>query len=128
MTGEGIDDIIAFNERVIAAIPDMRMEARHVTVDPDGNRAILECRHSGTATGELTTRFGVLAATGNWFQFESVHTVTFDESGLASEIRRYWDLYEVLRDQGMRARKRSLTDVRSGPDDEDMTGPKPVCD
>jgi DNA-binding CsgD family transcriptional regulator/predicted ester cyclase len=101
MTGEGIDDIIAFNERVIAAIPDMRIAATHVTVDPDGNRAILECLHSGTATGELTTRFGVLPATGKRFKFESVHIVTFDESGLVSDIRRYWDLYEVLRDQGI---------------------------
>jgi DNA-binding CsgD family transcriptional regulator/predicted ester cyclase len=101
MTGEGIDDIIAFNERVIAAIPDIRIEARHVTVDPDGNRAILECLHSGTATGELTTRYGVLPATGKRFEFGSVHIVTFDESGLVSEIRRYWDLYELLRDQGI---------------------------
>jgi DNA-binding CsgD family transcriptional regulator/predicted ester cyclase len=101
MTGEGIDDIVAFNERVIAAVPDMRIEARHVTVDPDGNRAILECLHSGTLVGELTTRFGVLPPTGKRFHFGSVHVVTFDESGLASEIRKYWDLYEVLRDQGI---------------------------
>jgi DNA-binding CsgD family transcriptional regulator/predicted ester cyclase len=101
MTGEGIDEIIAFNERVGAAIPDLRIEVRHVTVDPDGNRAILECLHSGTAVGELRTRYGVHPATGRRFQFVSVHIVTFDESGLASEIRRYWDLYELLRDQGI---------------------------
>jgi DNA-binding CsgD family transcriptional regulator/predicted ester cyclase len=101
MTGEGIDAVIAFNERVIVAIPDIRIEARHVTVDPDGNRAILECLHSGTAVGELSTRFGVLPATGKRFQFGSVHVVTFDESGLVSEIRRYWDLCEVLRGQGI---------------------------
>jgi DNA-binding CsgD family transcriptional regulator/predicted ester cyclase len=101
MTGEGIDDIIAFNERVIAAIPDIRIEARRVTVDPDENRAILECLHSGTTVGELTTRFGVLPATGKRFQFGSVHIITFDESGLVSQIRRYWDFYEVLRDQGI---------------------------
>jgi DNA-binding CsgD family transcriptional regulator/predicted ester cyclase len=100
MTGQGIDQIIAFNQLVIDAVPDLRIEARHVTVDPDGNRAILECLHSGTAVGELTTRYGVLPATGNRFQFGSVHIVTFDESGLVSEIRRYWDLYEVLREQG----------------------------
>jgi DNA-binding CsgD family transcriptional regulator/predicted ester cyclase len=101
MTGEGIDDIIAFNERVISAIPDLRIEARRVTVDPDGNRAILECLHSGTAVGQVTTRYGVLPANGKRFQFAAVHIVTFDASGLASEIRRYWDLYEVLRDHGI---------------------------
>jgi len=101
MTGEGIDDIIAFNERVIAAVPDMRIEVSRVTVDPDGNRAILECVHSGTAVGELITRYGVLPATGKHFHLASVHIVSFDESGLASEIRRYWDLYAVLRDQGI---------------------------
>src|SRR5262249_34836041 len=101
MTGEGIDDIVAFNERIIAAIPDIRIEARHVTVDPDANHSILECLHSGTFVGELATRFGVLPATGKRFQFGSVHIVTFDDTGLASEIRRYWDLYALLREQGI---------------------------
>ena len=30
-----------------------------------------------------------------------VRIVAFDQSGLASEIRRYWDLHEVLRNQGL---------------------------
>jgi hypothetical protein len=30
-----------------------------------------------------------------------MQVVTFDESGLASQIRRYWDLHEVLRRQGL---------------------------
>ncbi len=101
MTCDGIEAIIEFNQRVIAAIPDIRIEARHVTIDPDVNRAIFECLHSGTIAGELSTPYGVIPATGKRFQFTSMHVVTFDESGLASEIRRYWDLYEVLRDQGL---------------------------
>ena len=36
-------------------------------------------------------------------QFESIHVVRFDGSGLVSELRRYWDLHEVLRDHGLTA-------------------------
>jgi predicted ester cyclase len=100
-TCEGIDAIIETNQRIIDAVPDLRIEARHVTVDPDHNRAIFECLHSGTLARALPTSSGVLPATGQRFQFASVHVVTFDQSGLVSEIRRYWDLHEVLRDQGL---------------------------
>jgi hypothetical protein len=34
----------------------------------------------------------------------SVHVVTFDESGLVSEVRRYWDLHELLRNHGLAER------------------------
>ena len=53
------------------------------------------------ARSALPTPNGVLPATGQRFQFASVHVVTFDRSGLVSEIRRYWDLHEVLREQGL---------------------------
>jgi hypothetical protein len=55
----------------------------------------------GTLARALPTPNGVLPATGQRFQVASVHVVTFDRSGLVSEIRRYWDLHEVLRDQGL---------------------------
>jgi DNA-binding CsgD family transcriptional regulator/predicted ester cyclase len=98
---EGIDAIIEFNQRIIEVIPDLRIAARHVTVDPDDNRAIFECLHSGTLARPLETLYGALPATGQRFQFASVHIVTFDQSGLVSEVRRYWDLHEVLREQGL---------------------------
>jgi predicted ester cyclase len=100
-TCEGIDAIVESNQEIIDAVPDVRIHARHVTVDSDHNRAIFECLHSGTLAHGLSTPFGVIPATGKRFQFGSVHVVAFDESGLASEIRRYWDLFEVLRDQGL---------------------------
>ena len=100
-TCEGIDAISESNQQIIDAVPDLRLEARHVTVDSEHNRAIFECLHSGTLARPLPTPYGVLPATGRRFQFSSVHVVQFDESGLASEIRRYWDLHEVLRDQGL---------------------------
>jgi DNA-binding CsgD family transcriptional regulator/predicted ester cyclase len=101
MTCEGVDAILEFNRQIIDAIPDIRIDARHVTIDPDGNRAIFECRHSGTLARAFPTPHGVIPATGQRFQFASVHIVTFDDSGLVSEVRRYWDLHEVLRDQGL---------------------------
>jgi DNA-binding CsgD family transcriptional regulator/predicted ester cyclase len=100
-TCEGIDEITESNQRIIDAVPDVRLEARHVTIDPEGNRAIFECLHTGTLGGELSTPFGVIPATGKRFQFASVHVVTFDQSGLVSEIQRYWDLHAVLRDHGV---------------------------
>jgi len=100
-TCEGVDEITESNQRIIDAVPDVRIEARHVTVDPEGNRAIFECLHSGTLAGELSTPFGVIPATGKRFQFASVHVVTFDESGLVSEVQRYWDLHAVLHDHGL---------------------------
>jgi DNA-binding CsgD family transcriptional regulator len=100
-TCEGIDEIVESNRQIIDAVPDMRIDARHVTVDPEGNRAIFECLHSGTLAHALTTQYGEIPATGNRFQFASVHVVAFDQSGLAAEIRRYWDLHEVLRGQGL---------------------------
>jgi len=100
-TCEGIDAIIESNRQIIDAVPDMRIEARHVTVDTERNRAIFECLHTGTLVRAFTTPHGVIPGTGQRFQIASVHVVTYDESGLASEIRRYWDLYEMLREQGL---------------------------
>ena len=100
-TCEGIDAIIESNQHVIDAIPDLRIEARHVTIDASGNRAIFECLHTGTLTRPLATPNGVIPATGQRFQVASVHVVNFDESGLISEIRRYWDLHELLRAHGL---------------------------
>jgi DNA-binding CsgD family transcriptional regulator len=100
-TCEGIDEIVESNQRIIDAVPDVRIGARHVTVDSAGHRAIFECLHSGTLAHPLSTPFGEIPATGQRFQFASVHVVAFDQSGLASEIRRYWDLHEVLRNQGL---------------------------
>jgi DNA-binding CsgD family transcriptional regulator len=100
-TCEGVDAIVESNQQIIDVIPDVRIEARHVTVDAENNRAIFECLQSGTLTRPFSTPYGDIPATGQRFQFASVHVVAFDESGLVSEIRRYWDLHEVLRDQGL---------------------------
>ena len=100
-TCEGIDAIVESNQQVIDAIPDLTIEARHVTVDPDANRAIFECLHSGTLARDLATQYGVIPANGQRFQLASVHVVTFDEAGLVAEVRRYWDLHELLRAQGL---------------------------
>jgi DNA-binding CsgD family transcriptional regulator/predicted ester cyclase len=100
-TCEGVDAIVESNREIIDAVPDVRIHARHLTVDAQQNRAIFECLHTGTLVHALSTPFGVIPATGKRFQFASVHVVAFDESGLVSEIRRYWDLFEVLRDQGL---------------------------
>jgi predicted ester cyclase len=90
-----------FNSQMIDAIPDLRVEARHVTVDSENNRAIFECLHTGTLAQPIATPFGVIPATGQRFQIASVHVVAFDKSGLVSEVRRYWDLHELLREQGL---------------------------
>jgi DNA-binding CsgD family transcriptional regulator/predicted ester cyclase len=100
-TCEGIDAIAQTNQEIIDAVPDVRIEARHVTVDPVHNRAIFECLHSGTLAHPLSTPYGDIPTTGKRFQFASVHVVAFDESGLISEIRRYWDLFGALREQGL---------------------------
>jgi DNA-binding CsgD family transcriptional regulator/predicted ester cyclase len=100
-TCEGSDAIIESNQQVIDAIPDLSIEARHVTVDPAGNRAIFECLHSGTLARDFSTPYGVIPANGQRFQIASVHVVTFDRSGLVSEVHRYWDLYELLRANGL---------------------------
>jgi predicted ester cyclase len=100
-TCDGIDAIIESNQQMIDAVPDLRIDARHVTVDPVGNRAIFECLHSGTLAHELPTPYGVIPATGQRFQLASVHVVEFDRSGFVSEIQRYWDLHALLRDQGL---------------------------
>ena len=97
----GIDAILESNRQVVDAIPDLTIEARHVTLDPAANRAIFECLHSGTLARDLSTPYGVIPANGQRFQIASVHVVTFDQSGLVSEVRRYWDLHELLRNHGL---------------------------
>jgi DNA-binding CsgD family transcriptional regulator len=100
-TCEGIDEIVRSNQEMLEAVPDLRIEARHVTVDSQHNRAIFECLHGGTLTNPLPTPNGVIPATGQRFQLASVHVVAFDRSGLVAEVRRYWDLHALLRDQGL---------------------------
>lgn len=100
-TCTGIEAIIEANRQITDAIPDMYLELRNVTVDRERRRAIFECVHSGTLAAPLSTPHGIIPPTGKPFRFVSVHVVTFDEAGLVSEVRRYWDLYEVLRHQGL---------------------------
>jgi DNA-binding CsgD family transcriptional regulator len=97
----GIDTMITRNQQIADAVPDRRVEMVNLTVDHEHNRAIFECIHSGTLAGPLTTPHGLIPPTGKGFRFVGVDVVTFDETGLAAEIRRYWDLHEVLREQGL---------------------------
>ncbi len=97
----GIDAMIERNQQLQEAVPDRRFELVSLMIDREGNRAIFECVHTGTVMRAFSTPNGMIPATGRRFRFVGVDVVTFDHSGLATEIRRYWDLHEVLRQQGI---------------------------
>ena len=98
--------VLAMAERmkeIVGSTPDWHLELTCVALDRERNRAMVECVQTGTHSGALRTLDATLPACNRSFRFLSVIVLTFDDSGLVSEIRAYWDFLELLRELGLRA-------------------------
>jgi PAS domain S-box-containing protein len=83
------------------AVPDLRAELIGVSVDTEHNVASYEYRVTGTHVRPLRVRDRWYPATGKPFEYVSMAVVTFDDEGLASEIRAYFDFIDIVRQVGL---------------------------
>lgn len=90
----GIDSVRAYYERLMRALPDLRIEVERRHATPDA--VIVECTISGTHLGEWRG----LPATGRAVRFPLCAVYTFDGDRLAGE-RIYYDRATVLRQVGV---------------------------
>jgi predicted ester cyclase len=85
------------------AVPDLNAELVSLMVDEDRNAASYEYTVSGTHLGPLCVRGSWYPATGMPFHYASMAVVTFDDSGLVSEVRSYFDFIDIVRQVGLPA-------------------------
>jgi DNA-binding CsgD family transcriptional regulator/predicted ester cyclase len=83
------------------AVPDLHAELVGLIVDEDRNTASYEYRVSGTHLGPLCVRDQWYPATGRRFRYTSMAVVTFDDRGLVSEVRSYFDFIDIMRQVGL---------------------------
>jgi DNA-binding CsgD family transcriptional regulator/predicted ester cyclase len=83
------------------AVPDLNAELIGLIVDDSRNTASFEYIVSGTHLGPLCVRDSWYPATGRRFQYTSMAIVTFDEHGLVSEVRSYFDFIDIVRQVGL---------------------------
>src|SRR5262249_35804035 len=83
------------------AVPDLRAELVGLSVDADRNLASYEYRVKGTHLGPLCVRDRWYPATGKRLEYLSMAVVTFDDNGLASEVRSYFDFMDIVRQVGL---------------------------
>jgi DNA-binding CsgD family transcriptional regulator/predicted ester cyclase len=88
---------------VASAVPDLNAELVGLIVDEARNTASYEYNVSGTHLGPLFVRDRWYPATGKPFRYSSMAIVTFDDSGLVSEVRSYFDFIDIVRQVGLAA-------------------------
>jgi DNA-binding CsgD family transcriptional regulator/predicted ester cyclase len=83
------------------AVPDLDAELVGLIVDEGRNAASYEYSVTGTHLGPLCVRDRWYPATGKRFRYTSMAIVTFDDSGLVSEVRSYFDFIDIVRQVGL---------------------------
>jgi steroid delta-isomerase-like uncharacterized protein len=86
-----------------SAVPDLHADLVSLIVDKDRNTASCEYIVTGTHLGPLCVRDSWYPATGQRFQYTSMAIVTFDDNGLVSEVRSYFDFIDIVRQVGLAA-------------------------
>ena len=87
---EGIVALVERGRALAAAVPDWRATLVSLTVDPLSDRAVFECKQSGTQVCDVETPSGVVRATGKPFKFASTAVIEFDDRGRAARVRSYF--------------------------------------
>jgi len=85
------------------AVPDLHAELVGLIVDEGRNTASYEYTVTGTHLGPLCVRDSFFPATGRPFRYTSMAVVTFDDDGLVSEVRSYFDFVDIVRQVGLAA-------------------------
>ena len=89
--------LLARVQALVTAVPDLSMKDCSFTFDVGKYRAVFETVETGTMRGDLTSPHGEIRATGQPFEVHAVQIVTFDDSGLATKVRTYFDTAEAHR-------------------------------
>ncbi len=94
---EGRDALRHVHQQLVVAIPDFSLRLVSVTVEPRDNRAAVEYVQTGTLSGDFPTDLGTAHGTGKSFEVPGVMVVTFDDRGLVTHIRDYFDVTDARR-------------------------------
>lgn len=84
-------------ERIVNAVPDMRIRIRSVHWYEESTTVIGEQTESGTNTGAFVSPMGTLAPTGTPFWMPNVLVMKLGDDGRATEVREHFDVLNVMR-------------------------------
>ena len=94
------DEVISRFQRVVDAVPDVRLETTAFAYDEDSGVLMVEHDETGTMTGDFVTEFGTLPATGKPFHVRNACVISVGADGRATAMREYFDLQTFLRQMG----------------------------
>ncbi len=93
----GRDELRRVHQELLAAVPDFKISLVSVTVEPRENRVAVEYVQTGTLSGDFPTDHGVARGAGRSFEVPGVMVITFDDHGLVTSIRDYFDVMDASR-------------------------------
>lgn len=96
----GVSEVRAAYERMVNAVPDLRITVRSVHWDEENATVIGEQAEAGTNTGAFISSMGTLPPTGGPFEMHNVLVIKLDDDGRAIEVREYFDVLNVMRQLG----------------------------